>query len=159
VAALTVGLLVMFDGHDENAGRAPTTVPTTVVRVPMTLELDIVRRGPWYLRFDTSGVQPTSPEIRGATLASTLQFDADGTVRGGTGFGGGCDDFTADYIIANRALTIGPLTGHLGCTATGAVDIRDRLRAVTAYEATDDTLVLEDRGGQRLLVYSRWPTG
>jgi heat shock protein HslJ len=86
-------------------------------------------------------------------LASVLQFDSDGTVHGGTGFGGGCDDFTADYTVEGRALTIGPLSGHLACTAAGALDIRIRLAAVTAYEVVGDTLVLSSAAGTQLLVY------
>ena len=153
VVALTGGVLVFFDGHDDNAQPVPTTGPVAVVRVPTTFQPDIVRRSPWRLQFDTSGVEVTSPQIPGATLASVLEFASDGTLHGNTGFGGGCDEFTADYSLEGGALTIDPLTGHLGCTAAGALDIRVRLSAVTAYEIAADRLVLLGDGGKQLLVY------
>ena len=37
--------------------------------------------------------------MRDATLHSEIEFESNGVVHGGTGFGGGCDQFTADYTI------------------------------------------------------------
>ena len=95
--------------------------------------------------------------MRDATLHSGIEFEPNGVVRGSTGFGGGCDEFTADYTIEERTLTIGPLTGRLECDAPGALEIRARLVAVAAFELVNDELLLLDSGGNRLLVYARRP--
>ena len=101
-----------------------------------------------------------SPEVLGATLASVLQFDIDGTVRGRTGFGEHCDDFTADYTIDRNQLTISPLTGQFGCTAPAAIAIRTRLQAETTYSFTfgfhlvGNALVLSGSNATRLLAYT-----
>ena len=126
---------------------------------------DLLRGGPWFLRFDASGLDAHSPGVNGATLGSTLQFDPDGTVSGSSGFGGGCDDFTASYTFDDQALTIGPLTGHFGCTAAAAIEIRARLGAVTTYQVVtgyhlvNNALVLLGSDGTQLLAYTGRPAG
>ena len=158
VMFLTATVLVLLDHHGDPGVPVPTTVPVT--RVPVTTTLpDLLRGGPWQLRFADSGLDAYSPEVPGASLASGLQFDVDGTVSGGTGFGGGCDDFTADYTIDGDRLAIGPLTGHFKCTAAAAIAIRTRLEAVTTYSVAlgfhliDNTLVLSGGDGTPLLAY------
>src|SRR5687768_18152342 len=105
--------------------------------------------------FERSGIERTLPDMGNMSLGSMIEFVPEGVVRGSTGFGGGCDEFTADYTIEDRALTIGPLTGRFECDAPGALDIRARLGTVAAFELVNDELVLVDRAGNRLLVYAR----
>ncbi|MEO8694923.1 MAG: META domain-containing protein [Acidimicrobiales bacterium] len=151
VAALTVGVLALFDNDQDNALPTPTTVPAPTTTLPA-----IMRNGPWYVQFEQSGIKATSDEMRGARLASSMQFDADGFVRGGNGFGGGCDVFTAEYTMGGKTLSIGPLTGQLECTAVGALEIRNRLAAVASFELGDNALVLLGSDGARLLVCERF---
>ena len=154
-AALIGAVLVMLDGESGEVRPAPTTAP--VITVPTTVPTDVVRLGPWYLMFERSGIERTLPDMGNMTLASLIQFEPDGVLRGGTGVVGGCDEFTADYTLEDRALTIGPLTGRFDCIAAAAIDIRGRLGAVAAYELVNDELALLDRFGNRLLVYARRP--
>ncbi|MEO8696461.1 MAG: META domain-containing protein [Acidimicrobiales bacterium] len=111
----------------------------------------------WSLRFESSGIEQTSLRVPGGTLASTLLFGADGTLKGETGFSGSCDVFVAPYDADDDALTIGPLSGQLSCPDAGALEVRARLRAVVRYEFLDDTLILRGVDGQQLLVYAGSP--
>jgi hypothetical protein len=84
-----------------------------------------------------------------------LEF-RDGSISGGTGLGGGCDEFAGTYRADGSSLRISVPTYPSRCWDTGAdLSIRLRLDHVAGFVVDSETLTLLDAKGLVLLVYRR----
>jgi hypothetical protein len=119
----------------------------------------------WLLDFDRSGLSPfvclklegSRCQSRGR-LGSSIEF-IDDQILGGTGLGGGCDQFTGTVNLRKQGLgyiTIAVPTHESRCYDTG-VDrtIRERLNRVASWHFDSELLILLDTDETQLLVYGR----
>jgi hypothetical protein len=128
------------------------------------------------LDFDRSGLSPVvcmgweaSICPSEGQLASSLQLRAGQSISGGTGVGGGCDQFTGSVDHWDNELglvTITIPTYESRCYDTGVDrEIRDRLNRATRWHVslgpTPETrfLVFLDSYGTQILVYRGPPVG
>ena len=124
----------------------------------------------WFLDFDRSGISPVvcmgwegSICPSEGQLASSIQFRDGQMISGGTGVGGGCDQFTGSLDVWDQELGLVSIiipTYESRCYDTGVDrEIRDRLnRAFRWHLALGPTpekpfLVFLDPDGTELLVY------
>lgn len=118
--------------------------------------------GGWLLDFKRSGIpslvclnRDGQRCLTTGELASGLQFRG-GNVSGGTGVGGGCDDFAGTDELDGSSLRISVPTYQSRCYDTGAdLSIRLRLDHVARFAVANGTLTLLDAAKKVLLVYRR----
>jgi hypothetical protein len=118
--------------------------------------------GRWHLDFEASGIEGsyllTSGRKRSTTpVGSVIEF-GEGTVSGGTGAGGGCDQFEGTYTDADGRFTIDipVVAGHCGPGPQFPdLEVRERLAATAAREWDGSALRLLDADGALLLLYRR----
>lgn len=118
--------------------------------------------GDWLLDFNRSGIQSLvclnrdGPRcLSSGELASSLRF-RDGSVSGGTGVGGGCDEFAGTNRVDGSSIRISVPTYPSRCWDPGAdLSIRLRLDHVASFVVGNETLTLLDAEGRVLLVYRR----
>jgi len=133
----------------------PTPSPIESVAVALAA-------GDWLLDFTRSGIQSLvclnrdgQHCLSSGELASSLRF-RDGNVSGGTGIGGGCDEFAGAYRLDGSSLRISVPTYPSRCWDSGAdLSIRLRLDHVARFVVGNETFTLLDAEGRALLVYRR----
>ena len=144
-------------------GLAPTASPSTTQGTPQPVVWSPMEdRQAWLLDFDRSGLsafvclawEGTSCESEGH-LGSSIRFKGDQVV-GGTGDGGGCDQFTGSVEVEEDLglIAIRIPTYESRCYDTGVDrEIRDRLNRVASWHFEDRLLILVDSDETQLLVY------
>jgi len=154
------------------AAVAPSAaVASTLAPTPQPIVWSPLDRHAWLLDFERSGLSPivclgydgTTCESEGA-LGSSIRFQDD-RVSGGTGVGGGCDQFSGslehpDHDPGSIRITIPSYESR--CYDTGVDrEIRDRLNRVARWDPMVDgtenepLLILLDVDGNQVLVYRR----
>lgn len=165
----------------------PTSVQTLAPASPTASpsvdpQVSLLEANTWSLDFEQSGLSPQPLPGGGPGLASSLQFvhgkvEGAGSLLGGTGYGGGCDHFSASYAANGPLLTTSlPVSGGQ-CDPGSAQLIRARVSQVAAFTVSDcggppvyafpsdalvpmtscHTLRLFDGAGRLLLVYHTAP--